>query len=511
MPLGKAIRTAALAALVWAACCVGLVLRSGVPEPRVHDEFSYLLGADTFAHGRLVNPPHRLARFFESPHVLVRPTYASKYPPGQALFLALGQRLFGAPYYGVVVSAAAMMFLLTMALLLWCSPGPALAVAAVIGLRFLPPMYFVYSYWGGCVAAAGGAAVLVAVALYRRDQTMWAGVTFSAGLILVFYSRPWEGGVLTAAAMSVAIFGIFRERRKAAFAGGRRFLFGAAPIVALGLAWIGWYNAAVTGNPFEMPYLLHDAQYNVTPFFWFRPLRAEPGYSHPRLALQHGLHGDEAGRYRRVRAAGAWGLVKDTGLSLYGIFGVTLFMLLPLPFFWRDRRIRTLALMLLLALAGLSLDTYRFPHYSAPFTVLVVLLAGCAAGRCWRWHRGSFPLGAVFTSVVFVLAASLPAMHLFFVLRDGIDPGKSFGAVRADLIRDLTQTDAGQLVIVHYPFPGWQLRSEWVYNGADIDSQKIVFAHDRGPKENQELLRYYPSRRPWLLLPSDNGVDLRPY
>src|SRR5580698_3503347 len=76
------------------------------PYPTIQDEYSYLLAADTYAHARLANTPHPMWKHFESMHILRQPTYTSKYPPAQGIFLAIGQHFFEMPIVGVWLNNA---------------------------------------------------------------------------------------------------------------------------------------------------------------------------------------------------------------------------------------------------------------------------------------------------------------------------------------------------------------------------------------------------------------------
>src|SRR5262249_38949908 len=95
-----AIPSAAQIAIIVAASLamsIGYAVIHGMPRPQYHDDFGYLLDADTFAHGRMSNPTHPMWPHFETMHVLHIPRYISKYPVGHGLVFAAGSVLFGHP------------------------------------------------------------------------------------------------------------------------------------------------------------------------------------------------------------------------------------------------------------------------------------------------------------------------------------------------------------------------------------------------------------------------------
>jgi hypothetical protein len=43
---------------------------------------------------------------------------------------------------------------------------------------------------------------------------------------------------------------------------------------------------------------------------------------------------------------------------------------------------------------------------------------------------------------------------------------------------------------------------QWIYNDADIDRARIVWARDLGSAKNAELARYYAGRQVWMVDPN---------
>jgi hypothetical protein len=507
--LEKPLPAALLLVLLWTSWRVAVLSRTGIPVPVGTDQFSYLLQADTFAHGRLANPPHPLAKFFESPHELMRPVYASKYPPGQAMFLALGQRLFGSPFYGVLIGNALMLFTTCLMLFAWVSPPWALAVSAMFALCLYPGMYWTNSYWGGSVAASGGALVLLSIGIYLKTQKAFTGAIFAAGILLLFWTRPYEGGVFALMVLVVFAKELWHKRQSTVLAV-------ALSLLMAGAAWTCLDNKAITGSPFRLPYVEHDHQYNVTPVFWFLPLRSQPVYDNPRLAAMHGAKGWEASVYHEDGpwwSALARGLILSFRLMLTHIgLGVALMLVAPLA--WHEPLFRKMAIVAGVFLLALGIETFHFTHYAAPVWAAIALMIAVWARSAWRWQVHGLPIGKALV-VIAIMSPGVAALANTELIVHGLKPNDQpeWAHRRARLLEQFSKLPQRQLIIVRYPTSDWETGEEWVYNTSDIDQQRVIFAYDLGPEENLTLLHYYPDRCAWLLTfdPATGKQHVEPY
>src|SRR6185312_9080426 len=123
-------------------------------NPIVHDEFSYLLQADTFAHGRITNETPPAWQHFETEYTPLTPTYASQYQPAQGLILALGEVVLHNAWWGVWLSIGLMCGAIFWALEFVLPPGWALFGAFAAALQFGIFGIWMNSYFGGAVSAA---------------------------------------------------------------------------------------------------------------------------------------------------------------------------------------------------------------------------------------------------------------------------------------------------------------------------------------------------------------------
>jgi hypothetical protein len=493
----------ALCMMIFAAAPVllrlALLSRHPAPVPDIYDEFGHLFVADTLRHLRLANPPHPFSRFFETFFVLQEPTYSSIYPLGQGIALAIGWVILGHPWAGVLLSSAALCPLCYWMLRGWTSPGWALAGGFLAIFEFGPLSSWMNSYWGGAFAAVGGCLVLGALPRLRASSRRLYPALLGVGFTMNLLTRPYESIFLVIAIVGYLIWWRPKLRLLQVIA-----MAGLAIVPAIGIMLL--QNKRVTGYWSEMPYVLSQYQYGVPAALTFE---RDPVPHRPLTAQQEMEY-----KSQRAFRGGQKETLRAFLLRLeYRVRYYRFFFLAPLylaaPLFLlalRQAKYVWVAGTLLLFAIGTNFFPAFQVHYVAAVTCLFILLSVVGLEK----------LGTITREAPRFLLA-LCAAHFIFWYTLHLFEGRSFAAEilpyetwdglhrpsserRRVVARELAKIPGKLLVFVSY-WPNHVFQDEWVYNSADIDGSRIVWARDLGAQEDEKLRAYYPDRTALRLEP----------
>jgi hypothetical protein len=81
---------------------------------------------------------------------------------------------------------------------------------------------------------------------------------------------------------------------------------------------------------------------------------------------------------------------------------------------------------------------------------------------------------------------------------------------RARMLTNLEAMGGAHLVVVRYS-PEHSPHMEWVFNEADIDHAKVVWAREMSPELDAPVIQYFHDRRIWLLDADAKPARLSPY
>jgi hypothetical protein len=403
----------------------------------------------------------------------------------------------------VVLSVAAFCALCYWMLRAWTTPGWALLGGVLAVAEFGPLNQWMNNYWGGAFAAAAGCLVFGALPRLRHGPRTRDAVLLGVGLAMHLLTRPYESVFLF---LGVILFFVPDPRKLARVAPDVILVL--VPAVAIML----FQNKAVTGSWTTLPEMLSQYQYGVPAAL---TVESNP-VPHRDLTREQALD------YKMQLSfhTGPETMTSFLERLEYRVRYYRFFFLAPLYLALvvflvtiREFRFVWVALTLLLFSLGVNFFPAFQLHYIAAVTCLFVLVSVTGLERIGR------PAAHL---IVFLCVAHFLFWYGLHVFDDSevsmsMRPYETWDAInhgnperRIYVNRQLAGIPGKLLVFVRY-YPQHIFQDEWVYNAADIDGARIVWARDLGEAEDEKLRSYYPGRAVWLLEPDFRPPRLTPF
>jgi hypothetical protein len=351
-----------------------------------------------------------------------------------------------------------------------------------------------------------------------RTARIRDGLWMALGVAILANSRPYEGLLLSVPVAGALLWWAATKTRPAASVCFRRALAPAALLlIVAGMA--AYYNDRVFGHASTLPYQVNRATYASAPVFLWQQPRPEPVYRHKVMREFYSKWELGDFLYARTPAGFVHGAAQKLGIVLFFFFGAALSPpLILLPRVLRDRRLRFLVAAGAIYGAGLIVNAWLFPHYVAPLTCALYAILLQAMRHLRLWRPGNRPLGLALVRIIPVVCLMLVGLRLcsqplnlsiprWPTMWYGTAP---FGLPRARVATELEGYSGLQLAIVRYA-PDHRPFDDWVYNAADIDRSRVVWAREMENRNSLELLRYFRGRMAWLVEPDSNPPRISPY
>jgi hypothetical protein len=266
------------------------------------------------------------------------------------------------------------------------------------------------------------------------------------------------------------------------------------PVIGLVLL----HNKQITGKWTTLPYALSQYEYGVPASFTFQP------HPVPHKELTHEQEMDyrmqRAFRNSETESPASYlqRLVYRIRYYRFYFYPVLYVALAGFLFALAEYRFRWVLLTVLIFALGTNFYPLFLAHYVAALTCLFILMSVEGLRRLSHWRSGPEAV-----QLLICLCIVQFAWSWFTQPRSALDK-------RITINRQLAGVPGRVLVFVRY-WPRHIFQNEWVYNEADVDKARVVWARDLGDIENEKLRRYYPNRTTLLLEPDAQPPRLGPY